>query len=331
MCLSGLSASPALAQSLNFLADSHNHFGLLKNHQTDLGDLKPLMEKSGVSLLSWSIVPDYPFQKSANPDPQLIRQYFFNELAKALEVLKQNQLNIIRTAQDIAKSETGTPCIVLTAEGADFLAGDMQNLQPAVDLGVRHIQLVHYIKNAVGDLQTERPQHDGLSNFGKQLVSKLNSLGVLIDVAHGTEALVDQALDISKSPLIWSHSYLSSNHGQWTDRLPSSRAIGVNVAKKIAARGGAVGLWAFGRTFGGGISGYASAILKMVDLLGPEHVMFGSDADGLPIDSVINDFDGLRRVFDELQKQRLDEKHIKAVSYGNYARCLKTALTRSDY
>jgi len=327
LCLAGISTKSLFAQSLSPLADSHNHFGLLKNHQSDLGQLKSMMEKSGVTLLSWSIVPDFPFQKSFNPDPQAVKQNFDNELARAIEVIQSNQLKIVRTAQDIADSEKGLPSIVLTAEGADFLAGSMDGLKPAIDAGIRHVQLVHYIKNAVGDIQTDGPQYDGLSPFGKALITRLNSLGVLIDLAHGTEELVDQAIDLSKSPLIWSHSFLSSDHGQWRARLPFSRAIGIDVAKRIAKSGGAVGLWAFGRTFGGGISGYANEIMHMVDKLGPEHVMFGSDTDGLPNDSVINNFDDLRRVFDELQKKGMDDKTLKAVSYGNYARCLRAALS----
>ncbi len=326
-CLAGASSKSLLAQTLSPIADSHNHFGLLKNHQSELGQLKALMEKSGVRLLSWSIVPDFPFQKSFNPDPQAVKQNFETELARAIEVIQANNLKVVRTAQDVIDSEKGVPSIVLTAEGADFLAGNMDGLKPAVDAGIRHIQLVHYIKNAIGDIQTDAPQYDGLSPFGKALIARLNASGVLIDLAHGTEELVDQAIALSKTPLIWSHSFLSSDHGQWRARIPLSRAIGIEVAKRIAKSDGVVGLWALGRTFGGGISGYANEIISMVEKLGAEHVMFGSDADGLPSDSVINNFDDLRRVFDELQKRGLDDKTIKAVSYGNYARCLRVALS----
>ncbi len=326
-CLAGSSSTNLFAQSLSPLADSHNHFGLLKNHLSDLSQLKALMEKSGVTLLSWSIVPDFPFQKSFNPEAQTVKQNFEYELARAIKVTQSNQLKIVKTVQDISDSEKGIPSVVLTAEGADFLAGSMDGLKPAIDAGIQHIQLVHYIKNAVGDIQTEGPQYDGLSPFGKSLITKLNTLGVLIDLAHGTEELVDQAIDLSRVPVIWSHSFLSSDHGQWRARLPFSRAIGINVAKRIAKSGGAVGLWALGRSFGGGISGYANEIMNMVDKLGPEHVMFGSDTDGLPNDSVINSFDDLRRVFDELQKKGLDDKTLKAISYGNYARCLKNAFS----
>ena len=175
-CLAGSSSASLLAQSLSPLADSHNHFGLLKNHQSDLNQLRTLMEKAGVTLLSWSIVPDFHFQKSFNPDPQAIKHYFDIELARAIEVIQSNHLKIVNTVQDIFESEKGIPSVVLTAEGADFLAGSMDGLKPAIDAGIKHIQLVHYIKNAVGDIQTDGPQYNGLSSFGKTLIPELLSL-----------------------------------------------------------------------------------------------------------------------------------------------------------
>ena len=67
----------------------------------------------------------------------------------------------------------------------------------------------------------------------------------------------------------------------------------------------------------------------MVDLLGTDHVMFGTDEDGLPQGAVIDKLAHLREVVEILAKRGMDEKTLKAVAYENYARCLKAAMTVS--
>ena len=53
---------------------------------------------------------------------------------------------------------------------------------------------MHYIRNALGDFQTERPQHGGLTELGKKVVQECNRLGILVDLAHATADAVTQAL-----------------------------------------------------------------------------------------------------------------------------------------
>ena len=339
LLLVGAAASMApklgLAQNLVPIADAHNHFGLLRNNRSALPELKNLMSKSGISLLSWTVVPDMPFlsfsgskvAQSKVPEKGDLFNSFDRQLKRAVEAINTNGLRLVKSQADLAQSLNGVPSIVLTSEGADFLEGSLDNLKPAVDAGIRHIQLVHYIRNEVGDIQTEAEVHGGLTSFGKSLISALNNNGVLIDVAHGTQDMVLQALEISKAPMIWSHSYLSQSHGIGSQPGYQSRSISVDVAKKIAGAGGAVGLWALGPSFGGGIGGYADEIKRMVDILGPEHVMFGTDTDGLPSGSVIDDFEDLRKVVERLQKQGMSDKTIQSVAYGNYARCLSKAMS----
>ncbi len=79
-------------------------------------------------------------------------------------------------------------------------------------------------------------------------------------------------------------------------------------------------------SFGGGIDSYASEIIRMVNLLGADHVMFGSDQDGLPQGAVINQLSDLRKVVEALSKKGLEEKVVRAVAFENYARCIKSAM-----
>ena len=87
-----------------------------------------------------------------------------------------------------------------------------------------------------------------------------------------------------------------------------------------------MGLWALGPSFGGGLDGYASEIIRMIEILGDDHVMFGTDEDGLPQGAVIEQLIDLRKVVDILAKRGVHDKALRCVAYENYARCLRNAM-----
>src|SRR5439155_7554557 len=123
---------------------------------------------------------------------------------------------------------------VLAVEGASFLDDDIGQVQAAYDAGIRHIQLVHYIRNAIGDFQTEQPEHSGLTDHGKQVVQECNRLGILIDLAHATPEVVTQALAVSKVPMVWSHSSVTrTRKPQWTMPTAQARQLSLEGAKGI--------------------------------------------------------------------------------------------------
>lgn len=317
------------------MADAHNHFGLLRDNRFAARSLGTLLREASIGLLSWNVVADRVLIRTSaqgnaqyrEPNAGELARDFRQQFERAVKLIEDHKLLIVRDRADLDKVLAGSTGVVLACEGADFLEGRLEELDEPLRRGLRHLQLVHYSRNAVGDFQTEAPRHNGLSAFGKDLVRTLNERGVLVDVAHGTEALVLQTLEISKAPVIWSHSYLAAQHGTFAARAFRGRALGLAVARAIAKDGGAVGLWGLGVSFrGGDLPGYADEILRMVDLLGPEHVMFGSDVDGLGNAAVINRFGDLRNVADKLAARGLDHQTLHKLCIGNYARCLGAAF-----
>lgn len=325
----------AHAQDKVPIADAHNHLGLLRKNADAVPRLGSLMRESGVHLLSWAIVPDAPFLKFSASGAEQARKILPGELSTSFERqignasagLRGAGVSIVRTLQDLDKAARGEPFAVLTTEGADFLEGSLDSLAAAYERGIRHVQLVHYIQNPVGDLQTEKPQYSGLSDFGKQVVKALNAQGMLIDLAHSTGSSIDQAMELSSAPMVWSHGFVSRHEPGWTAGGWKARGLSEAHAKKFAQTGGAVGLWCLSASFGAGLEGYANEIIRMVELLGPEHVMFGSDEDGLPNGAVIEQLGDLRKVVDILARRGLDEKVLRAVAFENYLRCLQTAFS----
>jgi len=116
----------------------------------------------------------------------------------------------------------GRPALIGTIEGCQFLDGRLERVKHVYDRGVRHLQLVHYMPSDLGDQQTEDPKWGGLSPLGADVVRECNRLGIVVDVAHGTQALVQQAAAVSPAPFVLSHTSLARGAPAQYSRLIST-------------------------------------------------------------------------------------------------------------
>jgi membrane dipeptidase len=315
------------------IADAHSHIGLLTPSM--LGrSLKAQMQASGVTLLSWNIVGDGRWIKRTSegikqqsvPGSGAQAAYFREKLKWMRTYLARDELRFVETAADIDAASSGSPRVVIAMEGAGFVADGLDLIDEAYSGGLRHLQLVHYIRNGLGDFQTESPDHDGMTQLGVDTIKACNRLGILVDLAHATAPVVDKALEVSTTPVIWSHSGITTARYTWMQSSGLSRLLYIDSAKKIAQRGGAVGLWSLRTSARGSLDGYADELMRMADAIGPEHVMFGTDLDGVGRFGLMDGLDDLRSVADALRKRGVDDKALRAICFGNYARCLRTAI-----
>lgn len=342
----GLAASlalPAWAQPKGPpIADMHSHYGLIQRNLTFLG-LANAMRESDVRLMAWKIVSDARWIRGTStgieqvrePAPGELTDYFRGQLERLRDYATKQELRIVRTQADVDAAAKDGGGVVLAAEGADFLEGKVDALDAAYKGGLRHLQLVHYIRTPVGDFQTVAPVHGGLSAMGKELVAACNAKGVLVDLAHATEQAVGQALEISKAPMIWSHNWVDDTAGHWEDRFGFlRRRLSVASAKKIADKGGVIGLWALGLNrpgYGWSVTArdkraYAGEFVKLVKRLGADHVAFGTDLEGVGSSWSVNDYEDVRAVVGHLEELGLDAASIEKVAFRNYARVLREAL-----
>uniref|UniRef100_A0A8C8EL83 Dipeptidase n=1 Tax=Oncorhynchus tshawytscha TaxID=74940 RepID=A0A8C8EL83_ONCTS len=100
---------------------------------------------------------------------------------------------------------------LIGVEGGHSLDSSLGTLRTMYHLGVRYLTLTHscntpWADNWLVDSGAEPSQHNGLSEFGKQLIFEMNRIGMLIDLAHVSENVMNQVLDLSKAPVIFSHS-----------------------------------------------------------------------------------------------------------------------------
>lgn len=338
-CAPWLAAIPLRARAQAapiYLADMHSHLYLDGLSKPISGPLLEGLRAGGATLVSWAWVADWRWLGVTNsgvvqqgvPQPGEIWAYFERGIAHMTGHLTQQNLPMVLGAADVDNALAGEPHVVLSSEGGDFLEGDLSRVAAAQRHGLRHLQLVHYIKNPIGDFQTEKPVHNGLTAFGKEVVAECNRLGILVDLAHCTEEAVEQALAISKAPMIWSHSSVGAPRGHWTMPGWRARRLSVEAARRVAAGGGVVGLWAFARDVGGSVAGYTDALLKMADAVGEDHVAFGTDMNGLGPGAMMNDYTDLRKVVETMQARGVPEVRMRKLAIGNYARVLKAAFAQ---
>ena len=98
--------------------------------------------------------------------------------------------------------------IFIGVENGYPIGTDLNRLDEYYNLGARYLTLCHTQNNDICDSSTDRngPEHNGLSNFGKQVIKRLNELGMMVDVSHISDSAFFQTLEVSETPIIASHS-----------------------------------------------------------------------------------------------------------------------------
>jgi len=138
------------------------------------------------------------------------------------------------TAEDAPRIAAGKKIIVYQSiENSYPLGEDITLLRSFYRLGVRMVGFIHFKNNQFGDSATDKPQWNGLSPKGRELVSLANDLGMVVDASHASDAVFDQMLEASRAPIILSHSGCRAVHDH-------PRNIDDARIKKLAAAGSTI-------------------------------------------------------------------------------------------
>lgn len=118
-----------------------------------------------------------------------------------------DQLALATTAAEVRRAqEQGKIALLMGMEGGTPIADDLRLLRDFHRLGVRYLTLTHSLNNNWADSSTDKPQHNGLTEFGKEVVREMNRLGMLVDISHVSDKTFTDALAVSQAPMIASHS-----------------------------------------------------------------------------------------------------------------------------
>ncbi len=311
--------------------DVHTHGGTtgITSQAPPNDDLANGMRAGSLAVACLADVPDGPILgRNADgvlgalrtPDPGQLYQYHLERLDWVDQMVANHGLRRALSAADLeAAHAAGQPSIVGDVEGLDFLEGKLERLEQAHQRGVRHLQLVHYTPNDIGDFQTGVVTHQGLTSFGAEVIQACHRLGFVCDVAHATEEMVKQAAKVATRPLLLSHTALSGSAAMGPTPL-TGRQISRDHARVIAETGGAIGIWHFFPS----LEKYVDGLKEMVDVVGIDHVCIGTDQQVAP--GSLQDYSQWVQLVAAMLRGGFAPDEAGKIAGGNYMRIFRAAV-----
>jgi membrane dipeptidase len=145
-----------------------------------------------------------------------------------------NDLVLATTAAEIREAhKEGKIAALMGVEGGHMINSDLGVLRNYAALGVRYMTLTHSGNDEWADSSTDKAVHNGLTAFGKDVVREMNRLGVMVDISHVSDKSFYDALEVSKAPLLASHSSCRAI-------CDAPRNMTDPMMKDLAAKGGVV-------------------------------------------------------------------------------------------
>jgi membrane dipeptidase len=254
------------------------------------------------------------------PEPGALYKHHLERLDWVDEMVAAHGLRRALSAADLETAHrTGQPAIVGDVEGLDFLETKLERLEEAHQRGVRHVQLVHYTPNDIGDFQTGAVTHRGLTPFGAEVLQACHRLGFVCDVAHATEDTVKQAVKVATKPLLLSHAALAGSRAMGPTSL-SGRQVSRDHARAIAETGGSVGIWHFFPS----LEKYVEGLKEMADVVGVDHVSIGSDQQVRP--GSLQDYAQWVELVAAMLRGGFTPEEAGMIAGGNYMRIFRVAV-----
>lgn len=208
---------------------------------------------------------------------------------------------------------------ILGLEGAHALEGSLAMLDTFHAAGFRVVGLAHFFDNEVGG-SAHGVDKQGLTPFGREVVERMGELGMLVDVAHASEALMRDALAAATGPVIVSH-------GGVRGICDNARNIDDGQLRALAATGGMIGIGLWETALCGDTpAAWARSVRYAADVVGVEHVGLGSDWDGAV--ATVVDAAGTVHLVQALLDEGFSDDEVRAVMGGNAIRVLRDVLGR---
>ena len=190
----------------------------------------PRMKEGGLGAIFFSIwIP------SKVTGPEAVDRALVQIDAVREQVRKHpNDLVLATTAAEVRDArKQGKIAALMGVEGGHMIHSNLGVLRSYAALGVRYMTLTHSGNDEWADSSTDKPVHNGLTDFGKEVVREMNRLGVMVDISHVSDKTFYDALETSKAPLLASHSSCRAI-------CDAPRNMTDQMMKDLAAKGGVV-------------------------------------------------------------------------------------------
>ena len=246
--------------------------------------------------------------------------HFKKEMENNKEYIKQ-----VYCYDDVIKNiEDNMMSALLTVEEGATIEGDIKKLKHFYDSGVRMLTLTWNFENEIGYPNImSKPENwkevtdKGLTDFGKEVIKEMNRLGMIIDVSHGSDKLFYDVIELSRKPIVASHSNSREVHY-------CPRNLTDDMILKLKENGGIVGInycmdFISKETDINQIPMIVEHI-KIVKVGGIETVALGSDFDGIKTPNGLSDCSKINLLTDALRKEGFSKEDIDQIYYKNFLR-----------
>lgn len=307
-----------------------NNSNLLENDfQIDLKRL----QQNDFLLQTFAIFLD----KNQYPNRKETALHMYQRFIKELEK-NSATIGLIKSQADYNENKANKRIsALLTLEEGGILEGKIENLEEFFQLGVRLITLTWNYPNEIGTpniqywdkkMQILADNQTGLTNFGFECIKRMDDLHMIIDLSHASDQVAKDVLASSAQGIVASHS----NARKLT---PHPRNLSDELIRKIADKNGLIGINFFDQFLKlNQPTDLPTAISEhlwyMYQLVGENHLCFGSDFDGIPVHSDLNDVNSFPKIIQSLKQKGFTSRQIDKISYLNAENFLQHYLPKGE-
>ena len=243
----------------------------------------------------------------------------------------------------------------IAIENGAAIENRLDALDAYYDLGVRLMTLCHNATLDWCDSATDKPRSQGLSELGRRVIARMNDLGMIVDCAHVSDEVMHQTLDVSRAPIVFSHSnaralcdhrrnvpddvlariaekgalvmatfvpdFICQKSKDWMAALKDAYGKspeGLDPDVVVAAREKEIGAWPRGS-----LKQYCDHLDYLKARVGPDHIGIGSDFFGGPQGEGLKDASCFPHIFAELIRRGWPKAHLKKLAGENFLRVFR--------
>ncbi len=263
------------------------------------------------------------FQQNVSFDvtgPKAYADLIFDKIGQIVEK-NADAVALARTPDELWQNKrAGKKSIMLGIENGLALEGDLQNIRHFHERGIVYITLCHNGDNDICDSARGSQTHNGVSAFGEKVIREMNRLGIMVDLSHAHEKSFYDALDISETPIVCSHSSARA-------LCDHPRNLTDDQMRALARKGGVCQITLYhGFLLKEGEATILDAMRHLdhaIQVMGIDHVGLGTDFDGDGGIRGLADASELTLFTRQLLARRYSEQDIQKIWGGNFLRVMQ--------
>ena len=293
---------------------------LVDLHKMTEGRLDATIMVAYLPQKEWCLADGQWQKNSEGVMPREFADHIFDKIG---QIVSQNTpyLAIARMPDELwANKRTGKKSIMLGIENGLALQGNLANIRHFRERGVVYITLCHNGDNDICDSARGNETHGGVSDFGQQVIREMNRQGLMVDLSHAHERSFYDALDISETPIVCSHSSARA-------LCDHPRNLTDDQMRALAHRGGVCQITLYnGFLVKDGEATILDAMRHLdhaIQVMGIDHVGLGTDFDGDGGVRGLADASELVNFTRQLLARRYSEQDIQQIWGGNFLRVMQ--------